>query len=834
MQDAHRSGDAAAATDALQVLQVDLLQTLHEQKKAVLALEAQRLLFLERTAAAEVLAACLAKEQLLRQMWWKKQLFLVEANLTSRVLHQRLIRESRRAANGKGTIARLEVCSPLLRLDVDKGESEGERVVGSGSAVVEALVVPLNCGIELQCRLIVNSSGNEKYDADSDEKWLQTQKQQDSYFEEIRRVPFVLTYVAGNAALSEHGSTLAYAQRETGGNDGQMVAFPDVALDHAEANSVHTLLITHPRTQHSIIPPLEVAVVAVASPSITLEAVTHIEAPTTSDKKDSMSHSQDALQRSDAGEMGVRVAVGTDEIVTRIVLECHEQCCDGKQTHCLGKAEVRGKACEELLVGEGRWRFSCCIPIESVRSTEVDVNLLLLKAQVTLASMPQQTFRETFHVASTSQAVEGRVKIHAEEVAPTVQNGGSEKKEVMVKDAQKDTSDSGIPAQGDTALRLYSMIGEDSRVSTEKQADDESCVAMSSFRLDDDGVLGIAPTSDTSASVHSPHLVYCRHTAPDSIANVQILGLEQTMREVTSGGSSSSPLAEWVLEPCGGAPPWFLLRDPRGGCVVLRWQSSGPLRAETCFCYFPPPLHDHGVCDDARVVEQLFVEPLECIVRRLSSGRVTCTSSSSADSTVLVENAAAACVWLPGDEEVTSLVVVAQRGCCFSVYSLDDNEVLLHSSLQVNAHLADVAGEQEYLGVTPVRGGDAVLLWTATTVEMLSHAPSWTRELVYTTESLAGAHIMALCPVHTPPLQKKDETIFLFLLLSDGSVVGLAVDGSVHTVGHLSSSAPSSLTAADLPHVTSLMMRHVMVNEKSAVCICGLTENHVLRRAYVY
>ncbi|RNC30659.1 hypothetical protein TcCL_Unassigned06822, partial [Trypanosoma cruzi] len=254
---------------------------------------------------------------------------------------------------------------------------------------------------------------------------------------------------------------------------------------------------------------------------------------------------------------------------------------------------------------------------------------------------------------------------------------------------------------------------------------------------------------------------------------------------------------------------------------------------------------------------------LQCLVCQWASGRLTCTEPGGESMTLLDDDddgILATCTWNPDEEEDASLIVCLQQGRRFFVYSLDDREVIVHSSLPLTCSpvgVDDADDSQEYIGVAPVLGGDAVAMWTATGVEMLFHAPTWRHQNLYTTAS-SSTQILGVCPAYSFPRETTDNksedgadefvffatdtmgTIVLVLLLSNGACVGLSLDGKVHDLGFLSpsfSSLPSctlgTLTIEDLPRLSSLTMRHVKVNGRPVIFICGLTENHVLRWAYV-
>ncbi|RNC57879.1 hypothetical protein TcCL_ESM04520, partial [Trypanosoma cruzi] len=110
-----------------------------------------------------------------------------------------------------------------------------------------------------------------------------------------------------------------------------------------------------------------------------------------------------------------------------------------------------------------------------------------------------------------------------------------------------------------------------------------------------------------------------------------------------------------------------------------------------CFKSFPPlsPL-SRVVAVDANcrsandyVVKSMFSASLQCLVCQWASGRLTCTEPGGESMTLLDDDDGilATCTWNPDEEEDASLIVCLQHGRRFFVYSLDDREVIVHSSL---------------------------------------------------------------------------------------------------------------------------------------------------------
>ncbi|EKF38467.1 hypothetical protein MOQ_001320 [Trypanosoma cruzi marinkellei] len=876
----------SVAADALLKLRAELLEAAHARKAAMLSFEKQRISLFQNASETQILLAHMEMKDLFWKLWWEK-LFFLQARLLSRVAHQRLVSGAERVSHGKGVLAHLVLCSPPVQLGVLEGDEGG---VPQACMHVGMGTIPIlrNTGVELQFRLVDcgandNGKGN----------WQEFNKY---YFKRIQRVPFVLTYVAGNGGLNESSSILAYAETATDGSAAYMITFPYVALDDAEINSFHTLLVTHPRTQFGMIPPLEVTLLVLAPPAIVVKDVslndtlTHVESHPKFQRKDELTP---AFRK----ELQVCVEVCTDEIVTQMVFECVEKDPQG-QTYVVGRKQLDAGACKRHFLEEGHWIFRCCMAIAvKDEHDEAGVALTVVVVEVTLESMSHHIFREfipevsllegktnnapnrpTVNLSRRSASTSSQEVSHA---TGTLEANGTAKDDEDFFELFKNDEKRVLMMAADDGVSVLRIPLLDQSNSTFKNMNEpEWNMRLQSYILDEDGVIGLPLLNETSLKNAAPQLVcypYNSMGALRSGVEVPILGWQETRHGAkVPDDYEKRPLSlEWALEGCDDAPSFWLLREPGGECVVLHRPNGSRTNNSMevcCFKRFPPlsPLSRVIAVDVNRrsandyVVKSMFSSSLQCLVRQWASGRVTCTEPGGESMTIFDDDdddgILATCIWNPDEEEGASLIVCLQQGRRFSIYSLDDREVILHSSLPLTCPpvgVDDADDSQEYIGVAPVLGGDAVAMWTATGVEMLFHAPTWRHQHLYTTAS-PSIKILGVCPAYPFPCEttekKNDDgaeenvffatdtvgTIVLVLLLSNGACVGLSLDGKVRDLGCLSPSFPSSplgtlgtLTVEDLPHVSSLTMRHVKVNGRPVIFICGLTEHHVLRWAYV-
>ncbi|KAF8283058.1 hypothetical protein TcBrA4_0078670 [Trypanosoma cruzi] len=871
------------AADALLTMRAELLEAAHARKAAMLAFEKQRISLFQEASEAQKPLAGLEKEDLFWKLWWKK-LFLLQARLLSRVAHQRLVFGAERVSHGKGVLAHLVMCSPRVQPGVVEGD---EGCVPQECMHVGMGAIPIlrNTGVELQFRLVACGAKN-----NGDGYW---QEFNEYYFKRIQRVPFVLTYIAGNGGLTESSSILAYAETATDGSAACIITFPYVLLDDAEVNSFHTLLVTHPRTQYGIIPPLEVTLLLLAPPAIVVKDVslddklTHVERHLKYQRKDELTP---AFRR----ELQVCVEVCTDEIVTQMVFECVEKDPQGK-TCLVGRKQLDAGACKRRFLEEGHWIFRFCMAI-AVKNEHDEAGVeLTVVVEVTLESMPHHVFREFIPVVSplerksnnapnrpTATFSRHSASTSSQEVphaAGTLEaNATAKDDEDFFELLRNDEKKVLMMAKDDEVPVLRSPLLDQSNSTFKNMNETEWNMRLKSYILDEHGVIGLPLLNGTSPMNVSPHLVcypYNSMGVPRSGVEVPILGWQETRHGVTvTDDYEKRPLSlEWALEGCEDAPFFWLLRGHGGECVVLHRSNRGRANNSMeacCFKRFPPlsPLSRVVAVDvncrsaNDYVVKSMFSASLQSLVCQWASGRMTCTEPGGESMTLLDDDddILATCTWNPDEEEDVSLIVCLQQGRRFFVYSLDDREVIVHSSLPLTCSsvgVEDADDSQEYIGVAPVLGGDAVAMWTATGVEMLFHAPTWRHQNLYTTAS-SSTQILGVCPAYSFPRETTDNksedgadefvffatdtmgTIVLVLLLSNGTCVGLSLDGKVHNLGFLPpsfSSLPSctlgTLTIEDLPHVSSLTMRHVKVNGRPVIFICGLTEHHVLRWAYV-
>ncbi|KAH9600354.1 hypothetical protein LSM04_005972 [Trypanosoma melophagium] len=828
--------------NALLATRLDLLEVLCKEKAVLLALEEERHKLFLYTYNARLTAFLLENEKLFQQLCLKKFDLFNEFNPKHHVIHKHLSHE-KRGPDRKNVVAHLEISSPLLHLDPSKNEIN-DSSQQSTKAGIDVLVIPLNSEFEIECSLVLND------DDSHDNVW---KEQQRLYLESIHRIPFILTYISGDATLSDECNTLAYAQcRRKAGRGIQIVRFSHISLHLAKASSQHVLLVTHPRTKYCVIQPLEVPVLTLAPPVIAVEETKYVDV----ELKSSEMHPQISDM-----ELHVRVSIKTDDNISRVVLTCHEQHRNG-QKYYVGISEIRDEECEEYRVGNGHWCFHRHMPMRASGALDSG-GLMVLLVEVSLTSMQHHVFKESFQITAATRKRRSSFQSQACFSArdPPLTNTGEKdhlessrvKRVTISNDSEKhvDPNNQGDRMAKNTSSTSdfndphysYGRSENNIQSSTGKTNDGEGNISLSSFVLDDYGQLAVTCRNGNSASLKIPHLVWFTHSTDNTISSdthVPIKGLNERMLQVTANTcSSGSHLgdSEWTLEySCDTSRKW-LLQNPRGGSIVLSPNKSQTLSVESCcFCGFFPPSLNSPAKDD-QLVEQLFVESLQYLVQRWTSGTIV-SMDSKGGSRVLVNDGVAICLWEPGDDEDTNLLVIAHRGSRFSVYSLNTQEIVLHSNLQSTVNLSDNSNVQEYRGITSVLGGGSVVLWSFMTVELLSHAPTWKRQVLYKVE-LKDTYIMTLCSA-------QNASMVLFLLLSSGTILGLSLDGNTQQMGHLPSHdslAPPSLsssscllgvlTTSQLRRVSKLTMRHVKLNEQLAICVCGLSEGHILLRTYI-
>ncbi|ORC89819.1 uncharacterized protein TM35_000113530 [Trypanosoma theileri] len=865
--------DLASHANALKVVRFDLLDILCEQKAVLLALEAERQKFILHTTHARVLACLLENEKLFQQLYLQKIDLFTDSKSKHRVIHHHHHLHHphhhishHKSGSQRSVVAHLEILSPLRRLDAGKHEGVDNSLHPMKDGM-DVLVVPLNSEFEIECSLVLHDDGD-----NSDKLWKEQQKR---CMDGIHSIPFILTYISGDASLSDESNTLAYAQcRRRNGTGIQIVRFSRISLHLAKASSHHVLLVTHPRTQYCVIQPLEVPILTLAPPVITIEELQYIDVK---DKSIQM-----PAQISDM-ELRLRVSVKTDDNISCIVLTCHEQHRNGQKFY-VGICEIRDEECKEYRIEDGHWCFHHQMPMRTSGTLDSDGRMVLL-AEVTLSSMQHHVFKETFQVSPYRRRKPSfqRRALSAETLLPkeiSMQksfassdikknwiSGDSEKyrdtnnqEDAMGKSSSRFPPDVST-ATSDVNIQNNSTGGNEDavQVSTGKTNENKRNALLSSFILGDYGLLAVTSRNGNSVGHKIPHLVWFTHSTTNAIRSdtyVSIKGLHERMLQVTTNTcSSDSQLrdSEWRLEPCCDTSRKWLLQNPRGGSIVLSSNKNQTHSLESCcFCCFFPPALNSPTNEDV-IAEQFFVEGLQYLVQRWTSGTILCTDSMG-QSRVLVNDSVAISLWKPGDEEDTNLLVFAHRGRRFSVYSLSDQAVVLHSNLQATDDHIDIPDVKEYRGITPVLGGNSVVLWSSLAVELFSHAPTWTRRLLYKMEFKNTVVILALCSAQNisgvESDKNKSTSMVSFLLLSDGNILGLSLDGNTQLIGRLpsdesiSSPSPSSssssssyslgiLTVSHLTCLSKLTMRHVILNEKSAICVCGFSEDHILRRAYV-
>ncbi|RNF07510.1 hypothetical protein TraAM80_03366 [Trypanosoma rangeli] len=214
------------------------------------------------------------------------------------------------------------------------------------------------------------------------------------------------------------------------------------------------------------------------------------------------------------------------------------------------------------------------------------------------------------------------------------------------------------------------------------------------------------------------------------------------------------------------------------------------------------------------------------------------------------DDGVAACNWTPSEEEEgASFIVFAQRGRRFFLYSLDDREVILHSSLPLldsPVGVEDAGDNQQYTGVASVLACVVILCCGQTRGLRCFFTPppgdagSFTQSIYPTPASWSCARCVRLSV--TPPTAGAaagatssllsqprlwEERFWCYCFLTAVSSVycwtaTFMFWASWHPFFFSSLilfGSPGALTPEGMPHVSSLTMWNVRVNGREVVSV---------------